>query len=296
MIVGSVVDAHHHLWDLTHNNYPWLTGKSPVGLDVTPFAHDYHVDDYLRDAAGVPVGRSVHVQAGWDTADPVGETRWLTEVAEREGYPHAIVAHADLSAENAGEELRAHASSPLVRGVRMLLTWHPEARYRRAARPDFLSDPAWQRGLGMLGDLGLSFDMQIYPLQMTAAVKVVQAFPAVRFIVDHMGLPIETERPRAWEEGIRRLADHPNVAIKLSGFSHLLSAWNRETARPLVETVMSAFGPERCLFGSNYPVERPFVEFRALVEDIALILADQPERTVERMFCRNAVEWYRLDA
>lgn len=294
----NVVDAHHHLWDLTSNSYPWLQGKAPAGIDVRPFAHDYHVADYLRDASPANVRQSVHVQAGWNPADPVGETRWLRETAQETGYPHAVVAHVDLAAADAADVIAAHASHGAVRGIRMVLTWHPDPRYRRAARADYFRDAAWLRGLSVMADLGLSFDLQIFPSQMAEAERVVARHSGVRFIIDHLGLPIggQGNEPEVWRAGLGRLAAHDNVAIKLSGFSHFLARWSPELAAPLVEVAWAAFGRSRCLFGSNYPVDRPFVGFARLVEDLAAILETIEPGGADAVFVDNARAWYRLDA
>lgn len=297
MRIKKIVDAHHHFWDLS-NYYPWLSDRQNPGMDIRPFARDFLVDHYLAEAAPIEVRKSVHVQAGWNPADPAGETDWLTRLAAETGFPHAIVAHADLAADDVERVLEQHARSPLLRGVRMLLTWHPDPDLRRASRADYLTDRRWLRGLSAMAALGLSFDMQLFPAQMRDAADVAGRYSRMRFIVDHLGLPVDQseEGRRAWETGMRGLADSPNVAVKLSGFSHFLKAWSRASAKPFVDFALSTFGPERCLFGSNYPVERPLVAFPTLVEDLAAIVADHGAEAVERVFATNAVEWYRLDA
>jgi predicted TIM-barrel fold metal-dependent hydrolase len=297
MVTGKIVDAHHHLWDLA-NDYPWLTDRQLPGMDVTPFARTFLVDDYLSDAKPIEVVRSVHVQAGWDPADPVGETRWLTEVASRTGHPDAIVAFVDLAADHAEQAVEAHAASPLLRGVRMLLTWHPDPRLRRARRPDFLTDASWLRGLGALADRDLSFDMQIFAAsQATDAAGVARNFGTMRFILDHLGLPVDPspDAVRDWKAGLARLATCSNVAVKLSGFTHFVREWSIETVRPFIDFAVSEFGPDRCLFGSNFPVERPLVAFPRLVGDVATIVGEHGDDAVEGVFATNAIEWYRLD-
>jgi predicted TIM-barrel fold metal-dependent hydrolase len=295
--ITRIVDAHHHFWDLG-NYYPWLSDQQNPGMDIRPFARDFLADHYRDEAAPIDVVKSVHVQAGWNPQNPVGETEWLTRLAEETGFPHAIVAYADLAADDTPRMLVQHARSPLLRGIRMLLTWHPNPALRRASRPDYLTDRQWLRGLSAMAELGLSFDMQLFPAQMGDAAKVAECFTAMRFIIDHLGLPVDQSEDgkRAWEAGMRRLAASPNVAVKLSGFSHFLSAWSREAARPFVDFALSTFGPERCLFGSNYPVERPLAAFPTLVEDLAGIVAEHGADAVERVFATNAEEWYRLNA
>lgn len=291
------VDAHHHLWDLSAHYYPWLSDRPNPGIDVKPFARDYGVADYLADAGDARPARSVHVQAGWDPADPVGETRWLSEVAARDGFPHAVVAHADLARDDAPALVAAQARFPLVRGVRQILAWHPDATLRRAPRPDMLDDPAWRRGLAALADAGLSFDLQIFPAQMAAAAATARSFPDVRFILCHLGLPVDPAPPAmaAWRDGLARLAAQPNVAVKLSGFSHFLGAWSRDAVRPYLAAALGAFGEGRLIFGSNYPVDRPLVPYARMVGDLEALLDAHGLGAADAVMGGNAARWYRLD-
>lgn len=288
------VDAHHHLWDLSAHYYPWLSDRPNPGIDVKPFARDYGVADYLADAGPARPERSVHVQAGWDPADPVGETRWLSDVAARDGYPHAIVAQVDLARHDAPAVVAAQAAFPLVRGVRQILAWHVDPALRRAPRPHLLDEPAWRRGLAALRDAGLSFDLQILPSQMEAAAAMVRAFPDLRFVLCHLGLPIEPGGEAVWRDGLARLADHPNVAVKLSGFSHFLGSWSRDAVRPYLSAALAAFGADRVIFGSNYPVDRPLVPYARIVGDLEALLDEQGPGVADAVMGGNAIRWYRL--
>jgi predicted TIM-barrel fold metal-dependent hydrolase len=121
MTKRAIIDPHHHLWDLQRNRYPWLQqrplGPSVAG-DIAKIAHDYLLDDYMADTAAFDLRKSVHVEAAWDPADPVGETRWLQSVADQRGFPHGIVAHADLQAADVERLLASHAQFANVRGIR----------------------------------------------------------------------------------------------------------------------------------------------------------------------------------
>lgn len=292
----QIADAHHHFWDLA-NDYPWLTHSPPTGMDVSAFARNYLPDNYLKDASGFGIAKSVHVEAGWNRADPCAETRWLEALAQETGYPHAIIARADLWRENAPAIVAEQAASPLVRGIRMLLTWHPEPKLRRAARNDFIEDATWLRGMAAIADHGLSFDLQIFWQQMASALTVVKRFQSVRFIITHLGLPVDggvTALTR-WRDGLSRLAQFPNVAIKLSGFSHFVTEWSRATVAPFVSFALKTFGADRCLFGSNFPVDRPFISMPTMVEDLAAIIAEHDRTVVSRIFHTNTVHWYQLD-
>jgi hypothetical protein len=128
----ALIDAHHHFQDLRNHRYPRLDADAPEKLegDLSPIRRDYLAADHARDVAGVELVASVHVQNGWDPTDPIGETHWLEAQAEGTGRPDAIVAYADLASPGVGDLLAAHAAHPRVRGIRQILNWHSDPRYR----------------------------------------------------------------------------------------------------------------------------------------------------------------------
>src|SRR5512141_3105154 len=150
--LARVVDAHHHLWDLSANYYPWLTDRVGPRMygDYSAIRRNYLADDFRRDIGTIPVVKSVHVQAEHDHADPVRETRWLQSQAERDGFPHAIVAYAALSAAQAEVEatLDAHCVSPNVRGIRQMV--HEVLVSEMGHGIDYLADERWRRNLRLL--------------------------------------------------------------------------------------------------------------------------------------------------
>lgn len=286
-----IVDAHHHLWDLEQNHYPWLRAEPDpdawVG-DLQPIRRNYLVNEYLADAAGCGIVKSVHVEAAYDPNDSVGETHWLQAVADRHGFPHAIVAAAHLEDPRIDTVLEAHLRAANVRGIRQMLD--------RDAGPALLERSDWRRGLARLADHDLSFDLQVNPDQLEAAATLAQANEDVTFVLNHCGMPRE-RGPAAmdlWQRGLRRLAEAPNVSAKVSGLGMFDHRWTAESIRPFVETVLGAFGVERCMFGSNFPVDRLYGSYASLVaamEELTSTLSVDERR---RFFHDNAVRIYRL--
>ena len=162
-----IVDAHHHLWDLEANRYPWLSPKTrhPVG-DLAPICKSYVLEDFLVDARNQELAKSVHLQAEIEHADGVKETAWLQAIADDPksgGFPHAIVAFADPADPKVEAILEAHAGYPNVRGIRYLLNYEAGAPlYCATTRGDWLSDRQWRQGYALLAKYGLSFDLQIF--------------------------------------------------------------------------------------------------------------------------------------
>lgn len=278
-----IVDAHHHLWDLNAVRYPWASepAHDRGWGDTSSLLRDYLITDLRHEARHQNLVKSVHVQANADPADPVAETAWLDRVANESqaaGMPHAIVAWADLSAASAPSVLAQHAAFSRVRGIRQVLNRHPDPRLNRA-RMDFLADDAWQRQFGLLTRHGLSFDAQVYWQQMAALAGLAQRHPNTLIILDHAGMPAERtpEGLEGWTRGMQSLAACPNVVVKLSGYGMTDRHWTVDSLRPFVRGPIEWFGPDRAMFGSNFPVDRLMSDYdrlwdayRALIADLSL--------------------------
>jgi predicted TIM-barrel fold metal-dependent hydrolase len=295
-----MVDAHMHLWDLDKIRYPWLTPPLPVGItgDVSSIAKTYLLDDYLRDAGesgNLRVAKVVHVEAGANPADSLKETRWLQSVADTRGYPHALVAHAELNHPNVESLLAEHASHRNVRGIRQILNWHPDPKKTYTPR-DLLTDPAWQRGFALLRKYGLSFDLQIYPGQMQAAAELASRHPDTPLILNHTGMPVDRDAAglQAWRVGMQVLAQRPNVAVKISGLAMLDWQWTTDSLRPFVEQTLEIFGSDRCLFASNFPVDRLFGAFARQFSAYEVLTATLSATERVKVFATNAERIYRI--
>jgi len=294
-----IVDAHHHLCDLGANYYPWLMDepmwKRVLG-DYSPIRRSYLIDEFLADARPQHVVKSVHLQMGWDFANPVGETRWLQGVADIHGFPHGIVGFARLESPDLDEVIDGHAAHRNFRGIRQILNWDPDPVRSFVDRPDYMTDPKWLAGFARLRARSLSFDLQLYPPQMADAAAVARRFPDVQIVLNHAGMPIDRD-PDAlamWREGMRTLARAPNVAVKISGLAVAQSEWTVHSLRPLVEHTIDAFGVGRCMVGSNFPVDRLTGSYADVFDTLRTITAGLSTTERRALFHDNAVRIYRL--
>lgn len=294
-----IVDSHVHLWDLSRARYGWLQDaplpNNPAG-DMSPIAHkNYLLDDYLADTSGWRVDKIVHVEAGQPVGQQLAETDWLQSIADQRGYPHGIVAGADLLDPNLDALLEAHASRPNVRGIRQIVCWHEDPLKTYTDR-NLLRDPAWVAGLAKLAKHGLSFDLQLYPSQMATAAIIAARNPDVPLIVNHAGLP--TDRDEAgmerWRMGLRLLAAQPQVSIKISGLGITDRNWTLASIRPVVLECLDAFGTERAMFASDFPVERVHGSFDAFYSAFDAITAGFSADERDRLFAGNAEAIYRI--
>lgn len=291
------VDAHHHLWDAVRHSYPYLQDGSRDRMHGKPLPRVYDIDQYLRDVVPAGVVKSVHIQCGWNPADPVGETRWLEGIAQQHGFPHAIVAHADLTNPQVEETLAAHcAASPRLRGIRQHIGWHDNPRYRLASRPGLLVDAAWRRGFASLAKYELSFELQAYYQQFDDAAELAGACPGTPILLGNAGMPVdrEPESMLAWRAAMRRLSQCPNVFVKLGGFGMVEGNWTVDSIRPFVDDLLSAFGVDRCMFGSNFPVDGLHRDFGSLWRNYHEVVAHLPSTDQHRLFYENAARVYRL--
>ena len=293
------IDAHVHLWDLKRLRYAWLTppfGEEGPNGSVEAIARTYLPPDYAVDAARWNVVGTVHVDAGAHPEDALAETEWLEGLGEAHGMPTAIVAYAALEARNVDEQLAAQAVHPRVRGIRQIVNWHPDPRRTYSPR-DLTIDPEWKRGFARLADHGLSFDLQCYPGQMPAMAELCARHPGVRVIVNHMGMPVlsEPDGLARWREGLRHLAELPQVAIKLSGFGFVDRAWTGDSITPLLHEAIALFGTDRCMFASDFPTDALWASYDRVLDTCWTAAQSFAEEERHDLFHRSARRWYRLD-
>lgn len=293
-----VADPHIHLWDLSTGLYPHFEAPATsfVGWNG-PIARSYLLPELLAEGRGaVEVEALVHVEA--IPTDPLAETRHLDALAEGEGrgFPQALVAAADLAAEDAERRLEEQAAFARVRGVRQILNRHPDPFYSYGA-DDHMANPAWRRAFGRLARLGLSFDLQIYPYQMEEAARLAADNPEVAIVLNHAGMPVDRtpEGWRTWKGGLRRLSERPNVAVKVSGLGMFDHDWTVESLRPYVLETLEAFGPGRAMFASNFPVDKLFAPYAAHWRAFAAIAAAFSDDEREALFRGTARRVYRLE-
>lgn len=309
----AICDPHHHLWRRADN--PYL------------------LDDFLRDASGGHrIVSSVSVECGAMYRDggppelrPVGETEFLESIAVEsslaEAHPSVaagIVSHADLAlGDGVAAVLEAHqeASPVRLRGIRYSTMWDASGTFRSVARAHMLREAGFRRGLARLQRLGLSFDAWLYHPQLPELVELAQDFPELPIILDHIGGPLglgpcEGRRNqvfRAWSAGITALSACSNVVIKLGGVGSLRSGydWHRrapkpgsaelaEAMRPCFELCIEKFGPDRCMFESNFPVDRVSYSYGTVWNAFKSMTRGYSAAERAALFHDTAVRVYRL--
>ena len=301
MALPTFIDTHHHLWDLENNPYPWLTeGIDHFIGDYSIFRRTYLISHLHEDAKGLPLAKSVHVQAEWDhESDPVGETAWLQSVADSDdsrGMPHAIIGFADLSQPDAPELVARHAEYPNWRGIRHMLNWAEDPTWRFTDRNDLMTDADWLRGYRALADHDGSFDLQVWPWQLEDAADLAHRVPNVPIVLDHTGMPRDWDDAgiELWRKGMSALASADNVSVKISALGMFSGEFTADRIRGFVLDTIDIVGVDRCMFASNYPVDMMFSSYAAIWHAYDEITADFSDSDRQKLFETNAERYYRI--
>lgn len=279
-----IVDTHVHWWDPAAVPLPWLANKPALARPFLPA-------DLTAAAGPIEIERVVFVECDVTRGRHLDEARWVAGLAASEPRLAAIVAHAPLERGAAAEpDLAALAEIPLVRGIRRLV--QDEADDAFCLRPDFVE------GVQLLPRFGLHAEIGIYHRQLAATVELVRRCPNVRFVLDHIGKPgIKDGLMEPWATQIKELASLPNVTCKLSGLvteaDH--AAWTPAQLRPYIDHIVAAFGFERLMFGSDWPVATQASTFPRWVETVDEALAGASEGELRRLFRDTAETCYRLE-
>ena len=297
-----IVDAHHHLWDLNneHTKYSWLMvteGEAFFG-DYAAIRKSYLLEDYIKDAQNQNLIKSVHVQAEHDDDKPINETAWLQSLADNHSskLPNAIVAFADFSKNNIVEILDGHQEYKNTKGIRQILSFNKEEPKYSHASEDFMKNTTWVENFKNIRNRNLSFDIQIYKHQMKDAADLANKYDDVLFILNHTGEPCyQTEGYiQSWEENMKKLAKCENVAAKISGLGMFDPQWTIDSTRIFVEKTIQIFGIDRCMFASNFPVDKIFNTFDNYWESFKEITKNYSENDKKLLFSSNAEKFYRI--
>ncbi|RUT34556.1 thioesterase [Arsenicitalea aurantiaca] len=293
----AVIDAHHHIWDLD-NDLPWLkTERIPFRYgDYSAICRNYMPMDYRRDTAAWPLAGSVYVEAEWNRTKAADESAWVEKIAAEAGVPSAMVAWCDPAAPEAEALLAAHARHPIVRGIRHKPAAASSPAEARRGEPGSMDDEAWRRGYAQLARHGFSYDLQTPWWHLEAAAALAQDFPEIPMIVNHAGLPADRspEALDAWRAALQRVAEEPNVFIKISGIGRAGLPWTLEANGPIIRDVIAIFGADRAMFASNFPVDSLAGDFDTIFSGFAAATADLGEEDQAKLFSETAARVYRL--
>lgn len=293
------IDAHQHFWDLGRNPYPWLQDPEPISFrygDYSALKRNYLPPDFERDTEGFTPVKTVHIEAEWDRVNPVDETRWLSRLAADTARPSACVAHAALDGPDVEGTLAQQAAFPLVRGIRHKPVTAAVRADAHRGLPGSMDDERWRRGYALLARHGLSFDLQAPWWNLDQAADLARDFSGTQMVINHTGLPVDRspEGLAGWRAALERLALSPNVALKISGLGQRGQAWTASANVPVIRDAIAIFGPERCMFASNFPVDSLVASYETILAGFRAAIADRPDAERRQLLHDNAQRIYRL--
>lgn len=282
----DVIDSHLHFWDPARLDYPWLA-------EMRPLRRAFHPDDldtgpYRFSGQTYRLVAAVFVEAGGCGAHATAEIDWVEELAERWPTLRAIVAYAPLErGADAAEAVATLARHRLVTGIR---------RNVQDESPGFTATDDFTAGVRLLADAGLTFDLCVRHHQIAEVTELARRVPEVNFVLDHLGKPdVAGGRLEPWRTDLARLAELPNTVCKLSGLAtEAAPGWADADALPYLRHALAVFGPDRCMFGGDWPVATLATDYPRWVGVVAAALADRPEADRRAVFAGTARRVYRI--
>jgi len=273
------IDAHHHLWHYTPEEFGWIDDR------MGRLRRDFLVDDFGQELSAAGWAGSVAVQA----RQSLQETDWLLSLADKSAFLRGVVGWAPIASDRFPALLEELSSRPLLKGLRHVIQDEPD--------DDYILGAEFNRGVASMMGSGLAYDILILPRQLPAATQFVDRHPEQVFILDHIAKPpICSQEVEPWLRHITELARRENVYCKLSGVVTEAdwSAWSINDLRPFADAVLEAFSPRRLMAGSDWPVCLLASSYGRWIDTLGDLLAgiSQPER--DRIFGETAIEAYHL--
>ncbi len=286
----QLIDAHLHLWDLSHQWYPAMqdpeSAKAYASLgDMSRMARDFLVPQVREETGAVELLGVVHVSAVTAPRTHLDEARWLEGVLDELGLPAVTIGALDpgLSRAEMEADLDGQAVSGRFRGIRVLAGIDPESE----SAADLCA---------LLDERGLVFDLVAHPANIGAHLPLLRRHPGLAVVLEHSGWPEATDEGGLlqWREAIGALAELPNVSCKVSGIGMATHSLDADVLRPWIEGCLDAFGAGRCIFGGNFPVEAMYGDYAGLVDSVRAVVDGLPEDDRRAFWVENARRVYRV--
>jgi L-fuconolactonase len=279
-----IVDTHVHLWDLHQFRLPWLEGAPALN-------RSFLARDYQNAVAGLNVAKAVYMEVDVERSQQRREARWVIDLC-RAGTPPlaAAVVSGRPAEDDFARYLKPMANEPVVKGLRQVLHGSETPR-------GFCLSSQFQRGIRLLGELGLSFDLCMRPGELGDGAKLIDACPDTSFVLDHCGNPDVFNADRStWQRAIAELARRRNVVCKVSGIvaSTRGRPWRPDDLAPVINHVLKEFGPDRVVFGGDWPVCTLGAPLADWVKALREVVTNRSEADQRKLFHDNAVRVYRL--
>jgi len=294
--VISWIDAHHHLWDLDAVHYPWLAAKGEKRFfgQPDPIRKNYLVKDFSCDHQH-KISQSVHVQVG--ASNSLKETELIHRLSQSGqsdavSFPSAAVVAVDMRQPSIEQQITPHLSYNITRGARDIIGKSPE---ENKSLPAFIPD-VWLNNWQYLASKSLSFDLQLTSEQYQMVLKTLERVPEVKVAICHFASPWDQSDLGFdyWKKQMQAFAELPNCYMKLSGFSMFKHTFDSESFKRYAHAAINIFGPQRCMFGSNFPVDKLYISYADLLAQWHEIIAIYNIDEANYLASKTASNFYQL--
>ena len=275
-----MIDSHQHFWQVGRFDYPWMT------KDLGVLYRDYLPNDLQPILQNNHVDKTMLVQA----SNSVAESRWLLELANASSFIAGVVGWIDLISPDVNRQLDELCADQKFKGVRHLVESEPN--------DDWLVQPAVLSGLKQLSARGISYDLLVHTRHLKHVPRVAESCPELPLVIDHLAKPpIARKEIREWSQALQPLASYTNINCKLSGLvtEANWNSWQTEDLRPFVALALEYFGPDRLMFGSDYPVCLLAASYDRVLDSFQEILTSVSDADRDKIFSQNAAKFYRLN-
>jgi len=273
------IDSHQHFWSYNSNEYGWISN------DMEILRKDYLPDQIKTELGSVGFDGSVAVQARQSLA----ETQWLLDLAEQNSFIKGVIGWVDLCSTDAEDQLSEISGNRKLVGIRHVIHDEPD--------DDFMLRETFMRGIAYLKEFGLTYDILVFPHHLPNTIRFVSQFPEQVFILDHIAKPsIRDKNISPWKEHIEELARSGNVCCKLSGMvtEADVKHWKQEELIPYLDIVFDAFGTDRLMIGSDWPVCRLAGSYKQVMQVVMDYIKPFPEQEKKKILGDNAIKAYDL--
>ncbi len=279
-----IVDTHQHLWDLQQFKLPWVEAGAPL-------ARNFVLKDYAEATTGLNLVKSVYMEVDVTPEQQLAEAQFVTDICKggKTSMVAAVVSGRPASPEFA-KYLDNFKGNKFIKGIRQVL-------HVPATPPGFCNEADFVRGVRMLGERNLSFDLCVRGTDLDNVAKLVDSCPDTRFILDHCGNPdLKAKDNNIWKKGLTEIAKKKNLVVKISGFiaSSSKGAWMVDDLAPIINHTIDSFGPDRVMFGGDWPVCTLAATFREWVDSLKQVVQSRSEEQQKKLFHDNAVRFYGL--
>tara|TARA_Y100000590_G_scaffold456226_1_gene606413 strand:- start:8105 stop:8998 length:894 start_codon:yes stop_codon:yes gene_type:complete len=297
MFKFPIVDSHHHVWK--QKDIEWLQGPIQPRIfgDYTNIKKDYLIDNFIDDVSEYGVEKSVYIQCNWPIDRYLDEAKFIDQCYNASGWPSAFIGYCNLLDKDAKSMLDKLFDYPLMRGVRMQLHWHEKKLYSFAETNDIIDDPVFNYNFEHLIKYNSLFELQVFQGQLEAAQSLIQRYPEVNFILQHAGMPHEnsTESIKEWEYFMEELSVNENLFIKLSGLGTFINKNDPIFIKSIVGKVLQIYSSDRCLYGSNFPIEKIWCEYGELINAYLSATKSLTMSDKKNIFNTTATRLYGLE-